>query len=475
MAHIIGQSRYQATLYPEVLDEVIAPDSAVRVIDAFVDSLDLAGLGFSKVDPEATGRPPYDPRDLLKLYVYGYLNQMRSSRRLEREARRNVEVFWLINRVAPVFKTIADFRKDHPEAIGGVCRTFIEFCRQQSVFGAELLAVDGTKIAAVASRKQVITPAKLAQRDAAIERRIAEYLTAMDEADSEETSPEPATVDVAAAIAALRAQRAELQQQAEQLVREGFKQKVLGEPEAKLMRTPRGYQVAYNAQIAVDAQHDLIVAFELTNDGNDLQQLHPMALQGKAAVGADQVTVVADTGYSNGEHGKQCEQDGIKAIVPRAETVNPKGKQYFSRDQFTYDREGDSWRCPASETLTLYKTSHTQKKKEYTTQACRTCPLRPQCTKAAQRVIVRSFYEDDREAMHQRAMADPIWMKHRREVAEHPFGTIKWLMGVPRFLVRGLKKARSELALSVLCYNLKRLIAIKGTPALLNALRPLPA
>jgi transposase len=475
MAYVSGQSRYQATLYPEVLDEVIAADSAVRVIDAFVDSLDLVELGFSKVKPEATGRPPYDPRDLLKLYVYGYLNQMRSSRRLEREACRNVEVFWLINRVAPVFKTIADFRKDHPEAIGGVCRAFIAFCREQSVFGAELLAIDGTKIAAVASRKQVITPAKLAQRDAAIERKIAEYLTAMDEADSEENSPEPARADVAAAIAALTAQRAELQQQAEQLVREGLKQKVQGEPEAKLMRTPRGHQVAYNAQIAVDAKHDLIVAFELTNDGNDLQQLHPMALQGKAAVGADQVSVVADTGYSNGEHGKQCEQNGIEAIVPRAETVNPKGRQYFSRDRFAYDRESDTWRCPARETLTLFKTSHTQKKKEYTTQACPTCPLRPQCTKSERRVIVRSFYEDHREAMHQRAMADPIWMKHRREIAEHPFGTIKWLMGAPRFLVRGLRKARSELALSVLCYNLKRLIAIKGTPALLKALQPLPA
>jgi transposase len=475
MGHVEGQSRYQATLYPEVLDEVIVRDSAVRVIDAFVDSLDLAGLGFSKVKAEATGRPPYDPGDLLKLYIYGYLNQMRSSRRLEREAQRNVEVFWLIKRVRPVFKTIAAFRKDHPEAIGGACRAFIEFCRKQSVFGAELLAIDGTKIAAVASRKQVITPAKLAERDAALERKIAEYLTAMDEADSEETSPEAATTDVAAAIAAMTAQRAALQQQAEQMVREGLKQKVVGEPEAKLMRTPRGHQVAYNAQIAVDAQHDLIVAFELTNAGNDLQQLHPMALQGKAAVGADQLTVLADTGYSNGEHGKQCGQDGIKAIVPRAETVNPKGKQYFSRDQFAYDRESDTWRCPASQPLTLYKTSHTQKKTEYTTQACRTCPLRPQCTTSAQRVIVRSFYEDDREAMHQRAMENPLWMKLRREIAEHPFGTIKWLMGLPRFLVRGLRKAKSELALGVLCYNLKRLIAVKGTSVLLKALQPLPA
>jgi len=475
MAHVTGQSRYQATLFPEALDEVIAADNAVRVIDAFVDSLDLARLEFSKVTAEATGRPPYDPRDLLKLYVYGYVNQVRSSRRLEREAGRNVEVIWLINRVTPAFKTIADFRKDHPQAIVAVCRAFTRFCRDQSLFGAELLAIDGTKIAAVASRKQVITPEQIKTRDAAIERKIAEYLATMDEADRQEEAPEPAPVDVAAAVAALKAQRETLQRQAEELAREGLKQKVVGEPDAKLMRTPHGHQVAYNAQIAVDAKHKLIVAFDLTNDGNDQQQLHPMAVQGKAAVAADTVTVVADTGYSNGEQGARCEQDGITPIVPRAETVNPKGKQYFSRDQFSYDRESDSWRCPAGETLSLYKTSHTQKKKEYTSKACRTCPLRPQCTKAAQRVIVRDFYEDDREAMHQRAMADPIWMKLRREMAEHPFGTMKWLMGHPRFLVRGLKKAKAELALGVLSYNLKRVITILGVPTLLQALQTPPA
>jgi transposase len=475
MAHVTGQSRYQATLFPEALDEVIATDNAVRVIDAFVDSLDLARLEFSKVTAEATGRPPYDPRDLLKLYVYGYVNQVRSSRRLEREAGRNVEVIWLINRVTPAFKTIADFRKDHPQAIVAVCRAFTRFCREQSLFGAELLAIDGTKIAAVASRKQVITPEQIKTRDAAIERKIAEYLATMDEADRQEEAPEPAPVDVAAAVAALKAQRETLQRQAEELAREGLKQKVVGEPDAKLMRTPHGHQVAYNAQIAVDAKHKLIVAFDLTNDGNDQQQLHPMAVQGKAAVAADTVTVVADTGYSNGEQGARCEQDGITPIVPRAETVNPKGRQYFSRDQFSYDRESDSWRCPAGETLSLYKTSRTQKKKEYTSKACRTCPLRPQCTKAAQRVIVRDFYEDDREAMHQRAMADPIWMKLRREMAEHPFGTMKWLMGHPRFLVRGLKKAKAELALGVLSYNLKRVITILGVPTLLQALQTPPA
>jgi transposase len=472
MAHVTGQSRYQTTLFPEVLDEVVGPDDPVRVIDAFVDQLDLAELGFSKVVAEAEGRPPYAPGDLMKLYVYGYVHRIRASRRLEAETRRNVQVMWLINRLTPAFKTIADFRKEHAEAIVGVCRAFIQFCREQSLTGGELLAIDGTKIAAVASRKRVVTPDRIAKTNAAIERKIADYLASMDEADREEPQAVIAPVDVAAAIEVLKAQKLQLQRQAEEMAERGLKQLVATEPEAKLMRTPHGHAVCYNAQTAVDAEHKLIVAFDLTNEGNDFRQLHPMAVQGKEAVGVDQVTVVADTGYSNGEHGARCEQEGITAVVPRMETVNPSGEQYFSRDRFSYDRDSDSWRCPAGATLKLYKTSHTQKKKEYTSASCETCPLKPQCTKAARRVIVRDFYEDAREAMHSRAIADPIWMKLRRETVEHPYGTMKWLMAHPRFLVRGLRKAKAELALGVLSYNFKRVINILGVPALLAALQP---
>ncbi len=475
MAHVTGQSRYQSTLFPEVLDEVVSIDDPVRVIDAFVETLDLMALGFSKVAAEEMGRPPYAPGDLLKLYIYGYLHRVRASRRLEAETRRNVQVMWLLNRLTPAFKTIADFRKDHAEAIVKVCRAFIRFCREQSLFGAELLAIDGTKIAAVASRKQVMTPQRIEQMNAAIDRRIADYLASMDEADRQEAGSAGKPADVAAAIEALKAQKERLQAQAQDMAARGLKQMVMTEPEAKLMRTPHGHAVAYNAQTAVDAEHKLIVAFDLTNEGNDLQQLHPMAVQGKAAVGAGEVTVVADTGYSNGEHGARCERDKITAIVPRPETVNPKGTQYFSRDQFSYDRESDSWRCPAGETLSLYKTSRTKQKKEYTSRACDTCALKAQCTNTARRVVVRHFYEDGREAMHRRAVADPIWMKRRRETVEHPFGTVKWLMAGPRFLVKGLKKAKAELALGVLCYNLKRVTNILGVPALLGALALSPA
>ncbi len=421
MAHVSGQSRYQVTLFPEVLDEVVGVNDPVRVIDAFVDTLDLAVLGFSKVEAEEMGRPPYAPGDLLKLYIYGYLHRVRASRRLEAETHRNVQVMWLIKRLTPGFKTIADF---------------------------------------------------IAKMNAAIDRKIADYLASMDEADREEPKAASAQADVAAAIEALKAQKERLQSQAEELAARGLKQLVGTEREAKLMRTPHGHAVAYNAQTAVDAKHKLIVAFDLTNEGNDYRQLYPMAVQGKDAVAADEVTVVADTGYSNGEQGARCEQDGITAVVPRAETVNPNGPQYFSRDRFSYDRESDSWCCPAGATLSLYKTSQTQKKKEYRSAACGSCPLKPQCTKAARRVIVRDFYEDAREAMHRRVMADPVWMKHRRETAEHPFGTMKWLMAHPRFLLRGLRKAKAELALGVLCYNLKRVVNILGVPTLLQALKP---
>src|ERR1700687_344183 len=472
MAHVTGQSRYQSTLFPEVLDEVVGRDDPVRGIDAFVEGLDLEELGFSKVGAEEPGRPPYAPGDLLKLYIYGYLHRVRASRRLEAETQRNVQVMWLINRLTPAFKTIAHFRKEHRGAIVGVCRAFIRFCREQSLFGAELLAIDGTKIAAVASRKQVMTPQRIEKMNAAIDRRIADYLASMDEADRQEPGSVGKGTEGAAAIEALKAQKERLQGQAQDLAARGLKQLVMTEPEAKLMRTPHGHAVAYNAQTVVDAEPKLIVAFDLTNEGNDYRQLHPMAVQGKDAVGADQVTAGDATGYLNGEHGALCEQDGITAVVPRAETVNPNGAQYFSRDRFNYDRESDSWRCPAGATLSLYKTSHTQNKKEYTTEACGSCPLKPQCTKAARRVIVRDFYEDAREAMHRRAMADPAWMKHRREMAEHPFGTMKWLMAQPRFLVRGLRKAKAELALAVLSYNLKRVVNILGVPALLEALEP---
>jgi transposase len=471
VAHIEGECRQQRVLFAPSLDEQVGGEHPVRVIDAFVDSLDLAELGFSKVTPEATGRPPYRPGDLLKLYVYGYLNQVRSSRRLEREAVRNLEVLWLLRRLSPSFKTIADFRRDHPAAIVGMCRAFVRFCREQSLYGGELLAIDGTKIAAVASRKQVITPKILDKKLAALDVKIAEYLAAMDIADRDE-APRAEPGDVAAALNALRGQRQALQAQAKTLAADGLAQQVIGEPEARLMRTAgHGHQVAYNAQTAVDAKHGLIAAFELTNNGNDHQLLLPMAVQGKQALVADAVTVVADSGYANGEQGEACAEAGITPVVPRPHTANPKNDEFFSRDAFAYDAGSDRFTCPAGHTLVCRTRSATAPIKQYTTKACADCALKPQCTKSTGRVVTRDRYEEARQAMHQRALDDPRWMRRRRELAEHPFGIIKWMMGRPRFLVRGLQKAKAELAFVVLGFNLKRAIAVRGTPALLAALR----
>ena len=477
MVHISGYSRFQTTLFPEVPDDLIGADHLVRVVDAFVDSLDLARLGFRRVEAEVTGRPPYDPRHLAKLYIYGFLNQVRSSRRLQREAERNVEVYWLIDRIRPSYKTIADFRRDHPQAIIGVCRAFIEFCRNQELFGSEVIAVDGTKIAAAASRKKAITARQLAERRAKLDRRIAEHLKAMDEIDRREEDDPAGPVDVRTALEALKQRREEINRQAEELAKEGLSQRVIGEEDARLMRTANhGHQVAYNAQIAVDAAHHLIAAFDVTSECNDEALLYPMAEKAKEALGAESLTVVADTGYSSGEQGELCKSAKITAIVPRADTVNPYGKEFFSRDRFAYDIQADAYRCPAGALLSLHRTSHTEQKKEYwNTKACRGCPLKSQCTKSGKRSIVRGFHENARDAMHLRAMADPKWMALRRRIVEHPIGTMKWMMGYPKFLLRGSVKVRAEFAIAVLAYNIKRAMQIMGVQKMLQALSAAPA
>lgn len=476
MGHVEGQSRNQRLLWSPSLDEVLAPDHPVRVIDAFVDMLDLGALGFSRVEAEELGRPPYRPGDLLKLYVYGYANLVRSSRRLEREAVRNIEVQWLVNGVTPSFKTIADFRKDHPEAIVGAVRTFVQFCRGQSLYGGELVAIDGTKIEAAASRKKVVTPKVLEKQIAAIGAKVAEHLAAMDGADREEASAEAQVGDVGAALEALKQDRERLQAHAKALADKGLTQEVIGEADARLMKTARhGHQVAYNAQSAVDAKHGLIAAFDLTSDCNDLNQLLPMAEAAKEVLEVETLTAVADTGYSNGEQGLACEAAGVTAIVPRSRTVNPKNPELFTREAFAYDEASDSFTCPAGGTLSVVTVSQTEQKAYYATKACAGCQLKARCTKAGRRTIARPFYESAKEVMHQRATADPIWMKRRRELVEHPFGTMKWVMGSPRFLVRGIEKAKSELALTVLGFNLKRTVNILGVPALLGALKAQPA
>jgi hypothetical protein len=330
------------------------------------------------------------------------------------------------------------------------------------------VAIDGTKIGAVASKRKVITPQSLAKQNEAIERKIAGYLASMDETDAQEEAVQEPRIDVAKALSALKERKERIGRQAEELARDGLSQLVSGERDARLMSTVKGFQVAYNAQIAVDSAHKMIVAFDLTNEGNDTNQLHPMAEKAKLVLGAESLIVVADTGYSNGEQGERCETAGIVAIVPRPERRNTAGVEYFDRSRFIYDAAGDTYRCPAGQTLTPECVSRTQAKTSYANlKACQGCALKGRCTKGRYRRVHRSLFEDATEAMHRRAMADRKWMKKRSGLAEHPFGTIKFMMGRPRFLVRGLKKAKAEWALSVLCYNLKRLVNLVGVHNLL--------
>ena len=470
MSHIKGQSRHQSTLFPECLDDVIPADHHVRVIDAFVDHLDLKVLGFALVVPAETGRPAYHPGDLLKLYVYGYLHQLRSSRRLASECARNIELLWLLNRLTPSFMTIASFRANHPQALMGVCRQFVRFCREQKLFASQLVAIDGTKLQAVASRKQVMNHKRIAREQAAIDARIGEYLAEMDETDANEAEPDPAkTVNVSAALEALRNRHEDLQRIAEALDAAGSKQCVMGETDAKLMRTAQGHKVAYNGQIAVDTEHHLIVHAELTNEGNDHQQLQPMSEAAKAVLEVDALTVVADTGYANGKQARACTEAAIAPVVPRPQIVNPGNADCFTRSAFIYDASSDTYTCPAGQLLSAHRRSGVNETVQYwNAGACADCPLKAQCTRSKYRVIVRSDYEMDMEAMHQRAMDHRRYMKMRHSTVEHPFGTMKWMLGQPRFLVRGLYKARGEFALAVFGYNLKRVIQILGVDALIQ-------
>lgn len=471
MSYIRGVSRRQSCLFPAALEEAIAADSIVRVIDAFVDALEVQRLGFEKAQSAATGRPPYDPKDLLKLYIYGYLNQVRASRGLEREAGRNIEVMWLVNQLAPDFKTIADFRKDNAQPIVGVCRAWVLFCREQKLLGGSYVGIDGSKFAAVASRKQVWTQQRIERAVQGIDRDIGEYLKQMDQQDAREAGVD-ARLDARAVLAALRERREELQALAAQLQDSGERQHVKGESEAKLMRTAQGaHEVAYNVQIAVDDQHDLIVAHAVTNEGNDHGQLEPMAKAAQQVLQAERLTVIADTGYHNGKQAEHCERVGITAIVPAPALVNPTGKDLYTRDQFSYQADEDSYRCPAGETLRRSRTDARAEVYQYSTPACARCALKAQCTRAARRTIVRSFYAEASERMSARAAAQPQLRTRRSSLVEHPFATLKHLLSGAQLLVRGIRKASAEIALCVLGYNLKRTIAVLGIDKVIAALR----
>ena len=471
-----GVDRGQSTLFPERLEDWIGDDNPVRVVDVFVDELDLGVLGFGRVQPLSTGRPSYHPAVLLKLYIYGYLNRVQSSRRLEREAGRNVEVMWLTCRLVPDHKTIADFRKDNGPAIRKVCARFVALCRQLELFVEASVAIDGSKFKAVNSRERNFTRAKMKRRMEQIEESVGRYLHQLDSADRQEPSlaRTTKTVRLKDKIATLKEEMRRLGKLEARMLATPDRQVSLTDPDARSMATSgRGSGVVgYNVQAAVDTRHHLIVAHDVINVGNDRAQLSAMAKQTKAALESDRLDVVADRGYFDGEEILACHEDGITVTLPKPLTSGAKAKGRFGKQDFVYLAEDDVYRCPAGERLLYHYTNQERglSLRRYWTTACQACAIKGRCTTAKQRRITRWEHEHVLEAVQRRLDEHPETMRQRRETVEHPFGTIKSWMGSTHFQMKTLKRVRTEMALHVLAYNLKRVMNILGIDPLIAAM-----
>jgi transposase len=474
---IDGEDRMQPALLPHSLEDYVDEENPVRVIEVFIDELDLAALGFSGMTPAATGRPAYHPSTLLKIYLYGYLNRIQSSRRLEREAQRNVELMWLTGRLAPDFKTIADFRKDNGMAIRAVCAQFVGLCRRLKLFTHAVVAIDGSKFKAVNNRDKNYTVAKVTGRMEQVNASITRYLRALDQADREESDiAEAKSVRLKEKIAGLRRQMQDLKAM-EQAVQNAPDQQIsLTDPDARSMATSgKGTAtVGYNVQIVVDAEHHLIVDHEVTNRGYDRHQLAPMALKAQQATGCENITALADRGYFNGDQVLSCEGTGVAPIVPKTLTSSGAKRGFFTRQDFIYNAEHDHYTCPAGAKLTKIhrRVDHTEDFDRYRhLSACFTCPLKSRCTPTQRRIIKRWVNEDVLDRMQARLDRMPEAMGVRRQTVEHPFGTLKAWMGATHFLTRTLDKVRTEMSLLVLAYNIKRMITILGVGPLMAAIR----
>jgi transposase len=472
-----GTDRGQSTLFPECLADWIDENNPVQVIDVFVDELDLGELGFDGVAPEATGRPSYHPSVLLKLYIYGYLNRVQSSRRLEREAGRNVEVMWLTGRLVPDHKTIADFRKDNGGAIRKVCARFIMLCRSLGLFTEVSVAIDGSKFKAVNNRDRNFTRAKMERRMAQIEESVARYLRELDSADRQEPSEvhETKTTRLKEKIAKLKEEMQRLYGLKARMLTTPDQQISLTDPDARSMATSgRGSGVVgYNVQVAVDTEHHLIITHEVTNVGNDRAQLAHMAKETQATLEATDLDVMADRGYFSSEEILACDKAGITVTLPKPMTSNAKAEGRFGKQDFRFVAEEDVYVCPAGEKLAYHYTTEENGSalRRYWTSACQNCTIKNRCTTAKERRITRWVHEHVLEAVQQRLDEHPEKMRQRRETVEHPFGTIKARMGATHFLMKTLPRVASEMALHVLAYNLTRVMNMMGTQPLIAVMR----
>jgi transposase len=472
---IEGENRNQSTLFPERLDDYIAEDNAVRVIDVFVDKLDRSGLGF-RSEPPQFGAPSYDPAVMLKIYVYGYLNRIQSSRRLERECGRNVELMWLTGRLAPDFKTIADFRKDNGEAIRLVCREFVMLCRKLQLFTDAFVAIDGSKFKAVNNRDKNFTKGKLKGRLRQIDQSIERYLGQLESADRH---PDELTHSkherLGEKIDKLKEEMARLKKLEVRLHAEPDQQVSFTDPDARSMsNSGKGTAiVGYNVQCAVDTKHHLIVEHEVTNKGSDRSQLYAMSQRTKETLGVDELTVVADRGYWRGEEIKACDEAGITSYLPKPQTSGNLAKGQFGKRDFLYIEDDDEYLCPAGERA-IYRFTRLESGKHtrrYWSSACAHCAMKSQCTDGVQRRISRWEHEEVTEAAEARLEAAPEMMQVRRQTVEHPFATLKLWMGYSPLLTKTLPRVRTEMSLSVLAYNIRRLINLFGATALIEAIQ----
>src|ERR1700730_4482856 len=469
--------RGQWTLLPECLDDWIDEDSPVRAIDTFVDALDLAEMSFEGVEPAATGRPSYHPSILLKLYIYGYLNRVQSSRRLEREAGRNVEVMWLLGRLAPDHKTIADFRKDNGLALRRVCARFVELCREMGLLATASVAIDGSKFKAVNNRDKNFTRAKVERRRAQLEESVARYLSQLDTADRQEPTEALAAkvTRLTEKLTKLKEEMGKLAVHEKQMLASPDQQISLTDPDSRSMATSgRGSGVVgYNVQVAVDTEHHLIIAHEVTNVGSDRAQLANMAKGTKATLAATNLDVIADRGYFSSEEILECDKAGITVTLPKPMTSNAKPEGRFGKQDFRYVAEEDVYVCPAGQKLAYYFTTEDKGLllRRYRTNACQSCLIKRDCTTANERLISRWEHEHVIEAVQRRLDEYPEKMRQRRETVEHPFGTIKARMGATHFLMKTLPRVAAEMALHVLAYNLTRVMNIMGIQPLMAAMR----
>jgi transposase len=469
------QNRSQSTLFPESLDDYIAEDNAVRVVDAFVNKLDLKQLGFDRAEPSVTGRPGYQPATLLKIYVYGYLNRLQSSRRLERESHRNVELIWLTGRLMPDFKTIADFRKDNRQAIRRVCMEFVGVCRELKLFSATLVAIDGSKFKAVNSRDKNFTKNSVKRRIKKTQANIDRYLAKLDAVDAEEPEIREVTAaELKQKIASMEAKMDELKIREAEVEAHPDKQVSLTDPDARsMMKAGGGSTVSYNVQTAVDSKHHLIAAHEVTNATTDRSQLSSIAKKARTALDAKTLTVIADPGYYKGEEIVACYDADITALVPKTDTTNRKAKGQYTKADFSYDAKRNEYVCPAGERLT-YRFDSVEKGKTlwvYERSGCSSCALQSKCTTSNAKRLKRWEKEQVLDAADALLKKSPDAMRQRKRLVEHPYGTIKHWMGSTHFLMKRLPNVQAEMSLHVLTYNLRRAINILGVPKSMEQLQ----